>query len=812
MLYMKWLHISDIHFAVSGFDSQKIKTKLLERLQKLNLEVDFILITGDCLYKYGDKQQDIEELADFIKSIARSCKCPCRNVYICPGNHDVSRTDSQRNKLIESIRDKKEKGFSESFNSLCDAGFEKFQILVKSVTNCNYKAYNIFAPRGKNYRIISINSCLLSKDKYDFQKLKICGEELEALGKKIPNDSKLNILIMHHGIEWLDSDDARKVEHWIEDHHIDVVYCGHTHRAGIETYDDCVRDIKQFTAGSAVLDGYAIPSFYICELDDTAAIIDTYMYTYAARPEDWVLDNHDLRKFKDGIYHYSLSRKALSKGGESASSVVSVIENFNERYQEKFKSNQIYANKYDGLEPFDAWKIIGSLLNVGVTYSKAIDITEKAISTITSPDFHSADSTLTCSEMRDVVYNTIINYSPFGSETEFDISCWASRYARRYNRKTEIIVIKEDGSQERLNYNYIKNTLLPTVITRVTGDGIFYEKIAGSELVGMAENILGFLKNMGIFEIRSTPLEELIAEYITQKPHPWFVLNNNKDLLQYHREHARSHIEVLRSGKSAESAIAQMEAAYHICAAFLVKYDKYIGFSELSPITILERSITGINNKDKPLLMQKHQIVQLKKDLSSCEIEPEQFKQCIGVLYANIVEMRQVTRDDTRSSLLELWGMLSKLGQRPPVLCVNEQDTLEYALYMFECATGFIAKRPLRELSKCFWVEPNWEKHEIAQQHLGQQFLVCAVESLDYLDKIYEYLYQHGDDKRLTEIVFIKNDRSEFTQENRKQIRKRFMGKYLRCIFIQPEHLSQFSNREDWRTIFYGIVEKSRFS
>lgn len=813
MLQMKWLHISDIHYTLSGFDSKKIKEKLLKKLQSLSLTLDFILITGDCLYQYGGTQQEIKELADFIKSIARTCHCPLRRIYICPGNHDVSRTDLERNKLIGSIRDDKEKDFSENFNNLCNIGFEKFQMLIKKVTTYDYESYKIFAPKDQNYRIISINTCLLSKDNEDFQKLKVCSEKLEDLGKKIRNDAKLNILIMHHGIEWLDSSDAYKIEHWIEDHYIDVVYCGHTHRAAVETYDDIFRDIKQFTAGAIVLDGYAIPSFYLCELNETSSEINTHMYTYADRSEDWVLDNHHLRKFKDGVYHYPLSRKSLLKSKNSTNNIVAVINDFNARYQKKFGSDQIYANRYEGSATFDTWKIISSLLNIGVSYSRAISLTEEAIDIITSSDFQSAESILSCSELRDVIYDTIVNYTPSESETEFEISCWASRYARRYNRDIEIMVIKEDGGKERLNYNFIKNTLLPKVINKVTGDSIFYEKIARVEMVGMAEHILDFLKNVGMFEIRSDPLEELIAEYITQKPHPWVVSNNKDDLLQYHKDHGQRHIEVLQSGKTPKSAIAQVEAAYHICAAFLVQYDKFIGFSESSPINILEKAINRVNNRGKSLPMQKYQIVQLKKDLVRHGISYERFKQCIGTLYENIIESRQITKDNTRDVLIELWGMLSKLGQDIPAFCANENNNaVEYPKYIFSCGKGFVVKTNLRELTNCFWVEPNWERHEIAQQHLGQQFLVCTLECLDDLNAIYEYLYQRSNKKRLTEVAFVKSDRSEFTQEERKCIRKQFEGKYLRCIFVQPEHFRQFSSGENWRTIFYKIVEISKIS
>ena len=134
---MKWLHISDIHYTLSGFDSKKIKEKLLEKLHFLNLTLDFILITGDCLYQCEGTQKEIKELADFIKSIARKCNCSPRRIYICPGNHDVSRTDLKRNKLIRSIRDDKKEDFSENFNNLCNVGFEKFQMLIKKVTACD---------------------------------------------------------------------------------------------------------------------------------------------------------------------------------------------------------------------------------------------------------------------------------------------------------------------------------------------------------------------------------------------------------------------------------------------------------------------------------------------------------------------------------------------------------------------------------------------------------------------------------------------------------------------------------------------------
>ena len=61
---MKWLHISDLHFMFKGYDSAQLKTKLLDKIEELKLNLDFILITGDCLYQYKEDDKDIKEIVE----------------------------------------------------------------------------------------------------------------------------------------------------------------------------------------------------------------------------------------------------------------------------------------------------------------------------------------------------------------------------------------------------------------------------------------------------------------------------------------------------------------------------------------------------------------------------------------------------------------------------------------------------------------------------------------------------------------------------------------------------------------------------
>ena len=48
-----------------------------------------------------------------------------------------------------------------------------------------------------------IDSCLFSKDDHDANNLYICTPQLMNLSLQIPDDHKLNIAMMHHGVAFL---------------------------------------------------------------------------------------------------------------------------------------------------------------------------------------------------------------------------------------------------------------------------------------------------------------------------------------------------------------------------------------------------------------------------------------------------------------------------------------------------------------------------------------------------------------------------------------------------------------------------------
>ncbi len=424
---MRWLHISDIHFNFKGFDTSNVRNKLIEKLEEIGLKVDFILITGDCLYKYGKESFNADEIATYIKKIAKSCNCSKKHIYICQGNHDINRDEPDRNSLIDSIING-ERDFDQSYENLNKSGNDRFQLLVSKVNNLTYESYKVFDSKGQKFRIISLNSCLLSKDKNDYGKLRVCNSYLNKLESEIQNDDKINILIMHHGIDFLDANDAIRFEHWAEDHYIDIVFTGHTHRSAVQTYDNAYRDIGQFTAGAIVVDDYAIPSFFLCEYED-GCDISVKLFTYSTKTETWVQDNNSLRKFKNGSLNYILARKWQNTRSfpididEQLSECKHFIKRLTQMYEDRYGSKNIYSSNLDGSDIFDVNKIIRSLSTIGMPFDKSLDIACQVVSRITRDDFKTNNDYLSCRELRDVIYEQIILQKSDKSNSELLLGC-----------------------------------------------------------------------------------------------------------------------------------------------------------------------------------------------------------------------------------------------------------------------------------------------------------------------------------------------------------------------------------------------------
>ena len=131
-----------------------------------------------------------------------------------------------------------------------DMAYDRFDNFYYEVKNEHYKHYAVYKPENEDVCVINVDSCIFSKDKFDVGNLRVCTSELYELKGNIPKDNSLKIVIMHHGVEWLQPEDRMQFFHWLADTHIDLLYCGHNHVAGVNTLDETMYDEDEECSGS----------------------------------------------------------------------------------------------------------------------------------------------------------------------------------------------------------------------------------------------------------------------------------------------------------------------------------------------------------------------------------------------------------------------------------------------------------------------------------------------------------------------------------------------------------------------------------
>lgn len=301
---MKWIVLSDLHMNFKNCNTITARDKLIEALRKESADskISFVLITGDCLHQ---NKGSVKEIANYISQIADACGIDMSSVILCPGNHDIDRKNKSRNTAIKTYRIDGEMPDVET----CLNGYTRFKELYTLLYSDIYEPFS--SKIIGNFRIISVDSCLVSMDDRDYGNLVVNFTGLAELSREIQKDkSKTNIVIMHHGVEWLSAEDGRLFQHWLADNNVKAVFCGHNHAPGLSILTEAIKlngipqdGISQFTCGCTLSDSYSRPVFLVAEYDKTEAI-KAKLYEYRDN-SSWEIASGALRSFPSGIYRES---------------------------------------------------------------------------------------------------------------------------------------------------------------------------------------------------------------------------------------------------------------------------------------------------------------------------------------------------------------------------------------------------------------------------------------------------------------------------------------------------------------------------
>jgi len=239
------LHISDLHVSTSSkyglhFDrctaiAQKTADDAKEIIKNTGKPIDTVIFSGDIAFS-GKSEEYEKALGFFINPLLDSLQLGLDRLFICPGNHDSDRSAINRFELkyreTSSLQEKNQlaKDIMGGATPWARAeAFNAFRALVdkdkKNITEFN-SLFTVYKESDK-LSLICLSSAWLAQSNNEEKKLCITESQINNAIKKTPSDSQ-RILVIHHPLTWLSTEDSREVSAVIEKK-IDVLLFGHMH-------------------------------------------------------------------------------------------------------------------------------------------------------------------------------------------------------------------------------------------------------------------------------------------------------------------------------------------------------------------------------------------------------------------------------------------------------------------------------------------------------------------------------------------------------------------------------------------------------
>ena len=302
----KLLHLSDIHVNFKNYETARMRDKLFEFLKSKAQEIDYIVISGDHVYKNGD----YSDTRKFYSSLQQAV--PGIPLVFVPGNHDVDRNDAARNICIQGIRHHHtpiEAISDSSITKLLLTPFKSYFEAISAYTNTS-PDHTVEFYRTDDCTFILINTALTSNSNDEQGQLYI---DLKLLEEKLKNcdNHKPIIAVGHHTLDSLDANVSQKVQNLLRDNNVRLYLCGHTHKMEIADYLQDDNQIKQLVSGSGMVDNENINGFYIVEYSDNEVIITAFYFDLSN--ENWDIA-HQLSEFTNGAYTFNLSSVITTTG------------------------------------------------------------------------------------------------------------------------------------------------------------------------------------------------------------------------------------------------------------------------------------------------------------------------------------------------------------------------------------------------------------------------------------------------------------------------------------------------------------------
>lgn len=238
MSRIRWIHFSDLHLNLTGTETKRLRENLLEYLDTIVGKIDYAFFTGDI--RHAPSGDFPSNAGKEIENICNAIGLPEKRLFIVPGNHDIDRNCSKKNKVINRMlsgenRYKSEDGIilEKDIVCLCKAkkSFYKFVdgvdskwIYKEQLTDTRNPHFLIITD---DFNVIHIDSTLFYSEQrqrdfvvgtYRIQELL---EEADA--------NKMTIIMSHYSFDFIEENERRELIALFNDHNVAMWLAGHEH-------------------------------------------------------------------------------------------------------------------------------------------------------------------------------------------------------------------------------------------------------------------------------------------------------------------------------------------------------------------------------------------------------------------------------------------------------------------------------------------------------------------------------------------------------------------------------------------------------
>jgi hypothetical protein len=247
--------------------------------------------------------------------------------------------------------------------------------------------------------------------------------------------------------------------------------------------------------------------------------------------------------------------------------------------------------------PFESKHLFHSLASLGMPVAMAFEVIEAMAAELLD---HAMElDEVSTRDLRRLVSDAIHGLASRGAE-DAAVDQWVAGYVGRYGHADDRVTVVREGELFPLDYNYLRHSIVPDVVQRVTGTAlsdISRTTISGSAIYRMAGAILETGNSLGIYNFAYDSLLALATDIAVKPPHPWFVERaGHSETVKYDLERASRWLTELPSRAEAgtQSGVAHAvgECMHHSASAFLGHYGAFLGIGYLAPVRQLIHHLT----------------------------------------------------------------------------------------------------------------------------------------------------------------------------------------------------------------------------